>query len=183
MLAAGARPVALLDSVHLGAPDASATATALRGLASRLGGYTRDTGVPVVGGNLQFDKRYETHPLIQSVAVGVARAEALIAPQATGLGNTIVFVGSQAPQPLPEEAAADPLVQRRLTDACLAAFRTGSVAGASPIGPAGLAGAVVRLAQNGETGIEIDLDAVPHKAPDVTPFQALCSEGGEQLIH
>jgi phosphoribosylformylglycinamidine synthase len=187
VLAAGARPVALLDSVHLGAPDAPSTATALRGLAARLGAYTRDAGVPVVGGNLQFDKRYEASALIQSVAVGVAKTEALVEGRATGLGNTIMFVGTQAaPARLAEErgdtAAGDAFVQRRLTDACLAAFQLGSVAGAYAIGPAGLSGALVRLAQNGETGVEIDLDAVPRKAPGAAPFETLCVEGSEQLL-
>jgi phosphoribosylformylglycinamidine synthase subunit PurL len=187
VLATGARPLALLDSVHLGAPERPNTASALRDLAAKLGAYTRDAGVPVIGGNLQFDKRYEEHPLIQSVALGVARCEALVPAQATGLGNTIVFVGAQpAPQRAADEradaAAPDAFAQRRLTDACLAIFRLGSVAGACAIGPAGLAGAVVRLAQNGETGIEIDLDAVPRKAPGVAPFETLCAEGSEQLL-
>jgi phosphoribosylformylglycinamidine synthase II len=183
VLAAGARPVALLDSVHLGAPDSASTATALRGLAAKLGVYTRDAGVPVVGGNLQFDKRYEANPLIQSVALGVAKSEALVPVEATGLGNTIVFVGAQPiSQRDAPERTDDALAQRRLTDTCLAILQLGSVAGASAIGPAGLAGAVVRLAQNGETGVEIDLDAVPRKAPSVTPYEALCAEGSEQLL-
>jgi phosphoribosylformylglycinamidine synthase len=184
VLAAGARPVALLDSVHLGAPDAAETAPALRGLASRLAAYARDAGVPVVGGNLQFDRRYQSAALVQSVALGLAKTESLIEGRATGLGNTIIFVGAQSSgrESNEEAGGGDAFAQRRLTDACLAAYRLGSVAGAYAIGSAGLAGAVTRLAQNGETGIELDLDAVPRRAASVTPYAALCAGGAEQML-
>jgi phosphoribosylformylglycinamidine synthase len=183
VLAAGGKPVALLDSVHLGAPDAPETAQELRSLASKLGGYARDAGVPVVGGNLQFDKRYQTSALVQSVAVGVAKTESLVEGRATGLGNTLVFVGAATTSGAGREAeGGDAFAQRRLGDACLAAYRLGSVAGAFAVGPAGLAGAAVRLAQNGETGIELDLDAVPRKAGAVAPYEALCTGGGEQML-
>jgi phosphoribosylformylglycinamidine synthase II len=184
VLAAGARPVALLDSVHLGAPDAAETAPALRGLATRLASYARDAGVPVVGGNLQFDRRYQSSALVQSVALGLAKTEALVEGRATGLGNTIVFVGAQSSREGTDEGSAggDAFAQRRLTDACLAAYRLGSVAGAFAIGSAGLAAAIARLAQNGETGIELDLDAVPRRAANMTPYAALCAGGAEQML-
>lgn len=183
VLAAGGKPVALLDSVHLGAPDATETAPALRNLATRLGAYARDVGIPVVGGNLQFDKRYQPNALVQTVAVGVAKTEALVEGRATGLGNTLVFVGAGLAASAGREAeGGDAFAQRRLGDACLAAYRTGSVAGAYAVGPSGLAGAAVRLAQNGETGVELDLDAVPRKASNVAPYEALCAPGAEQLL-
>ena len=185
VVAAGAKPVALLDAVYLGAADAPETATALRDLATRLAAYSRDAAVPVVGGNLQFDKRYRERALVQSLAVGIAKSDSLVEGRATGLGNTIVFVGAHAAQATSEEhaesGAGDAFAQRRLTDACLAAFRLGSVAGAYAIGEAGLSGAIARLAQNGETGIELDLDAVPRKA-SMTPYETLCTEGAEQML-
>ena len=181
VLAAGAKPVALLDAVHLGAADAPDTAEALRNLAQRLGAYTRDVGVPVVGGNLQFDKRYQGDSLVQTIAVGLARSDQLIEGRATGLGNTLLFVGTQL-APSSEADAGDAFAQRRLSDACAAVFRSGSVEGAGAVGPSGLAAAALRLAQNGETGIELDLDAVPRKAADMTPCDALCAQGREQLL-
>jgi phosphoribosylformylglycinamidine (FGAM) synthase-like enzyme len=180
VLAAGGKPLALLDSVHLGAPEAPETAQALRGLAARLGVYARDAGVPVVGGNLQFDKRYHPDALVQSVAVGVAKTDALVEGRATGPGNTLLFVGASAGGR--EAEGGDAYAQRRLSDACLAAYQLGSVAGAYAIGPSGLAAAVVRLAENGETGVELDLDAVPRKAGEIAPAELLCTAGAEQML-
>ncbi len=182
VIALGARPFALLDSVRLSAPDDRGTAEALRRLASTLGEYARVAGVPVVGGDLKFARRYAQQPLTQLIALGVMRAEAAVESRATGLGNSLLWVGAAGAQSSDEDStAADALALKRLTDACLTAFRLGSIEGAHSVSAAGIAGAALRLAESGSTGFELDLDSVL-RADGASPSQLLCASGGQQML-
>lgn len=188
VIALGARPLALLDSVRLGAADERETADALRSLVASLGDYARHAGVPVVGGDLKFERRYAAEPLVQLFALGVVSTEAAVESRATGLGNTVVYAGtapgSDASADPREAVSADALALKRLTDACLSAFRLGSVEGAHAVGNSGVAGAALRLAESGSTGIELDLDAIPRSAgaSSANPHELLCGAGGERML-
>jgi phosphoribosylformylglycinamidine synthase subunit PurL len=161
VLAAGAAPLGLLDAVRLGDTDAPATARDLRALGAELGAYVRSADTRVVGGELRFDSRHRAPPIVQSCAVGVVRAESLVPARATGLGNTLVLV-DRVDHAEPGAPAAHDKDQHaaRLVKAVLAAYRTGSVEGALAVGAGGVAVAAARLAQAGETGAELDLDAL-----------------------
>ncbi|MDB4990114.1 MAG: Phosphoribosylformylglycinamidine synthase, synthetase subunit [Myxococcaceae bacterium] len=191
VIALGAKPLALLDSVRLGAADDRQTAQELKNLADILSAYARDVGVPVVGGDLKFERRYAEQPLVQMIALGVVRTEAALESKATGLGNTIVCVGTAAAARGTDEAPAaddvkaaashDAVALKRLGDACLAAFRLGSVEGAHAVGAAGIAGAALRLAESGSTGIELDLDLITRHA-SASPYELMCAAGGQRML-
>jgi phosphoribosylformylglycinamidine (FGAM) synthase-like enzyme len=182
VLATGARPLGLLDAVRLGETDAPATAKALRAIAADLGAYVRSADTRVVGGDLRFDARQGEAALVQSCAVGVVRAETLVPARATGLGNTLVLVEGMDTDP--EQAAAGERDHRaaKLVDSCLAAYRTGSVEGAVAVGPSGIAAAAVRLAQAGETGVELDLEALALGGGHGRPAAALFGNGYGQVL-
>jgi phosphoribosylformylglycinamidine synthase len=183
VLASGTRPVALLDAVKLGSHQSPAAAEGLRSLAARLGAYVKDANVPVVGGNLNFDAYCSDGALAQVVAIGVTRTERLMDDRATGLGNTIICAGAaRDARSESQDAPSDAFAQRRLSAGCLAAFDSGSVAGALAVSSSGIAGAAVRLAEHGATGIDLDVDAIPRLVAGVTPLSALCTPGGEQML-
>lgn len=181
VVALGARPLALLDAVRLGASDEKATADELRGFAGSLGDYARQANVPVVGGDLKFERRYAEQAIVQLIALGVGRTESTLESRATGLGNTIVCVGTLPASDGSEAGEPSASALKRLTDACLSAYRLGSVEGAHAIGASGLAGAALRLAESGSTGIELDLDAIPGRNA-ATPYALLCAAGGERML-
>jgi phosphoribosylformylglycinamidine synthase II len=181
VLATGSRPVAALDAMRFGAPDSAETQEALRSTVTRLGAYSKDAGVPMIGGDLQFDARY-TRPVIKTLAVGVARTEALLECRTTGFGNAILCVGARTgAENEHKQEPSDPVTQRRLTDACLEAYRLGSIDGARAVGAAGIAGAAARLA-TGETGVELDLDLLPRKSQGLTPAEALSATSTERML-
>ncbi|MET0341000.1 MAG: AIR synthase-related protein [Polyangiales bacterium] len=183
VLALGARPLALLDALRLGPADAPATASELKSFASSLGEYARQLGVPLVGGDLRFEKRHAEQAIVQLFALGIAPIDGTLESRATGLGNTIVCAGARPATPAGEAASDEPSASalKRLTDAALAAFRLGTVEGAHAVGAAGLAGAALRLAASGATGMELDLDAVPGH-DGATPYALLCAGGGERML-
>lgn len=174
VVAAGAEPVALFNALRLGTPGEAHTTEQLKELAQRLGAFSRDVSVPVSGGELGFDVRYETSQLVQGFGLGVALRDSLLENRATGLGNTLVFAG------IPATGASEGS-QTRLREASLAAFKLGCVEGAAGVGSSGLAGAVVRLSARGETGVELDLDALPRTEGRTSPFHVLC-DGAEALL-
>src|SRR5580658_145342 len=87
----GARPVACLDFLRFGAPDHPKTRRLVAGVAAGIGGYGNSFGVPTVGGSTGFHKRYDGNILVNAMAVGVARRDAIFTSRATGVGNPIVY--------------------------------------------------------------------------------------------
>jgi phosphoribosylformylglycinamidine (FGAM) synthase-like enzyme len=175
VIAAGAEPIALFDALRLGTPGEVQTGEQLKELAKTLNAIAKGASVPIAGGELGFDARYEASQLVQGLGLGIARSEALLDCKATGLGNTLLYAGV-----LGSEGADD--IQRRLGEAGLAAIKLGSVEGASGVSVSGLAGAVVRLASRGDTGVELDLDALPRGPQASSPFQTLCAPAEALLL-
>ncbi len=105
----GARPVALLDSLHMGPITASSAASPpgpagpvdgarsrwiLEGVVSGISGYGNSVGVPTVGGELAFHPCFAENPLVNVMCVGVMTHDRLVLAQASGVGNLAVLLGS-----------------------------------------------------------------------------------------
>ncbi len=175
VVSAGADPLGLFDALRLGTAGEVHTADQLKELAQRLGGLSRSMAVSIAGGDLSFDGRYEASQLVQGLGLGVGRTEALVDARATGLGNTLLYAG------VPGAPAAED-IHKRLHEACQAALKLGSIEGAAGVGVAGLVGSVVRLAARGETGVELDLDALPRNSEPFSPGGILCSPAEAVLL-
>src|SRR5580700_8353068 len=91
----GARPIANLNSLRFGRPDHPRTPELLRGVVAGIGGYGNCVGVPTVGGELQFDARYDGNPLVNAFTCGVARADRIFYGRASGVGNSVLYIGAK----------------------------------------------------------------------------------------
>jgi phosphoribosylformylglycinamidine synthase subunit PurL len=91
----GARPIASLNSLRFGRPDHPRTPELLRGVVAGIGGYGNCIGVPTVGGELQFDERYDGNILVNAFTCGVAPANAIFYGRASGIGNSILYIGAK----------------------------------------------------------------------------------------
>src|SRR5580700_2787466 len=91
----GARPIASLNSLRFGRPDHPRTPELLRGVVAGIGGYGNCIGVPTVGGELQFDARYDGNILVNAFTCGVARTDRIFYGRASGLGNSILYIGAR----------------------------------------------------------------------------------------
>ena len=69
----GARPIALLNSIHFGAPDHFKTKSLLNGVVSGIGGYGNCIGIPTVAGETKFNETYNENILVNAMAVGHAK--------------------------------------------------------------------------------------------------------------
>ncbi len=73
ILAMGARPVAVMDSLRFGPADAPDTRRVLPGVVSGISFYGNCLGLPNIGGELAFDACYAGNPLVNALCVGVMR--------------------------------------------------------------------------------------------------------------
>ena len=77
------------------APIIRARRELLRGVVAGIGGYGNCIGVPTVGGELQFDARYDGNILVNAFTCGVARTDRIFYGRASGVGNPILYIGAK----------------------------------------------------------------------------------------
>ncbi len=199
----GARPIASLDSLRFGRPDHPRTPELLRGVVAGVGGYGNSIGVPTVGGELQFDARYDGNILVNAFTCGVARTDRIFYGRASGIGNSILYIGARTgrdgihgatmasdefsgtgkrPAIRTTMQVGDPFMGKLLLEACLELFATEALEGIQDMGAAGLTSSSVEMAGRADNGIRIDLDRVPRRAKALTPYEILLSESQERML-
>ncbi len=207
IMAMGARPIAIADSLRFGPAGAPDTARVLPGVVAGIGGYGNCLGLPNIGGELAFDPSYAGNPLVNALCVGVLRVSDLHLAHASGAGNKIVLFGARTGldgiggvsvlasesfsadsaehgtgrKKLPSVQVGDPFAEKVLIECCLELFDAGLVAGIQDLGGAGLSCATSELASAGDGGMQVDLGAVPLRASGMTPAEILCSESQERM--
>src|ERR1700689_2692611 len=210
----GARPIAVLDSLRFGpiaAGPGAGSATAediarnrriLDGVIRGIGFYGNCFGVPPVGGEVVFEPCYSNNPLVNALALGIARREELFYARAQGSGNPVIYVGAktgrdgihgasllasaefseESQQKRPNVQVGDPFLEKLLLEACLEAMRTGAVVAIQDMGAAGLTSSSSEMASRGGLGIEIDLARVPQRETGMTPYEIMLSESQERML-
>jgi phosphoribosylformylglycinamidine synthase len=197
----GARPIASLNSLRFGRPDHPRTPELLRGVVAGIGGYGNCVGVPTVGGEVQFDARYDGNILVNAFTCGVARTDRIFYGRASGIGNRILYIGAKTgrdgihgatmasdefsaggPSQRPTMQVGDPFMGKLLIEACLQLFSEDVLEGIQDMGAAGLTSSSVEMAGRAQNGIELDLDAIPRRAKAMTPYEILLSESQERML-
>jgi phosphoribosylformylglycinamidine synthase subunit PurL len=207
----GARPIAVLDSLRFGeiAPskntseeEAAKNRRILDGVVRGVGGYGNCFGVPTVGGEVGFEPCYAQNPLVNALALGIARKEEIFLAKAKGIGNPVIYVGAktgrdgihgasllasaefteESQQKRPNVQVGDPFMEKLLLEACLEAMKTGAVVAIQDMGAAGLTCSTCEMASRGGTGIEIDLAKVPQRETGMTPYEIMLSESQERML-
>ncbi|NUP89330.1 MAG: phosphoribosylformylglycinamidine synthase subunit PurL [Candidatus Sumerlaeia bacterium] len=197
----GARPIALLDNLRFGEPDAPHMRHLIEGVVEGIAGYGNCVGVPTVGGDIMFDPGHAGNILVNVMCVGLVRTEHIRRGQAHGPGNAVLYFGSPtgrdgihgatfASGELSEEAlerrsavqVGDPFMGKRILECTLELIERGLVVGIQDMGAAGLTCSTCEMAGRAGTGIEIDLDRVPQRAPAMSAYEILLSESQERML-
>jgi len=172
------------------------------GVVSGIAHYGNCFGIPTVAGEVYFDKTYQGNPLVNAFCLGVLRHEQITRGAARGVGNPVFYVGpatgrdglagaSFASQDLTEESSeqqrgavqvGDPFMEKLVCEACLELLATGAVAGMQDMGAAGLTCSTCETAARAGTGIEIELDKVPQRAPNMSSYEIMLSESQERML-
>lgn len=171
------------------------------GVVRGVGGYGNCVGVPTVGGEVNFHKAYDGNPLVNAMTVGVAKQDKIFLSAAAGVGNPVVYVGSKTGRDgihgatmssaeFDEEAASkrptvqvgDPFIEKLLIEACLELMATDAIVAIQDMGAAGLTSSAVEMAGKGGVGIELNLDAVPQREPNMSAYEMMLSESQERML-
>lgn len=174
VLAAGARPIAALDSLRFGAAGAPGTAARLRGAVRGLAHAGSCAGIPVVGGEVQFDAAEGGGHLLGVLALGLLKSDRVSRGAVSGAGNPVLLLGARTGRDRPP--AADPFAGKVLLEACLELFRTDALLALEGLSAGGLAGAAARLAGRTGSGFQLDLDRLPAREVGLTAQEQLLSE-------
>jgi phosphoribosylformylglycinamidine synthase len=198
---AGARPIALLDSLRFGPLRGPYNKYLLTGVVDGIQFYGNCVGVPTVAGEIYFDESYSGNCLVNVMCIGIAKKEKIARARAKGKSNSIIYVGSSTgrdgiggcsilaskefkkdEEKRPTVQIGDPFTEKCLIEATLEALSTGFVVGIKDMGAAGLTCASSEMAAAGKSGIKIELEKVPLREQDMAPWEIMMSESQERML-
>ena len=173
----------------------------MAGVVAGIGGYGNSFGVPTVGGEVNFHRRYNGNCLVNAFALGIARKDAIFYSKAEGVGLPVVYLGAKTgrdgvggatmasaefdhriEEKRPTVQVGDPFTEKRLLEACLELMASGAVVAIQDMGAAGLTCSAVEMGAKGDLGIALDLDRVPTREPGMTAYEMMLSESQERML-
>jgi phosphoribosylformylglycinamidine synthase subunit PurL len=159
IFALGARPIAVLDSLRFGEPEASGRSRYLLDHAvAGIGHYGNSIGVPTIGGEVYFEAPYEQSCLVNAMALGLAETQRMIRSAAAGVGNVVVLFGASTGRDgiggasvlasaeldeadgdkRPTVQVGDPFAEKKLMECSLELLDRGLLVSLQDLGAAGL---------------------------------------------
>ncbi len=197
----GARPIAAMNALRFGATDHPKTRHLVAGVVSGVGGYGNSFGVPTVGGEVEFDARYNGNCLVNAFAAGLAKTDAIFYSKAEGVGLPVVYLGAKTgrdgvggatmasaefdetiEEKRPTVQVGDPFTEKCLLEASLELMASGAVIAIQDMGAAGLTCSAVEMGAKGDLGVELDLDKVPVREDNMTAYEMMLSESQERML-
>jgi phosphoribosylformylglycinamidine synthase len=200
VIAMGARPIALLDSLRFGPLPESAHH--VEGVVAGIGGYGNCIGIPTVAGEVYFEDCYANNPLVNAMCVGLVKVDRLMRARAEGTGNSLMLVGADtgrdgihgasfasveldenSSERRPAVQVGNPFLEKLLLEACMDLQHTDAVIGIQDLGAAGLTSAVAECAGRVPgAGVRIDVSRVPRRERGMTPYDVMLSESQERML-
>jgi phosphoribosylformylglycinamidine synthase II len=199
VIAMGARPVALLDSLRFGPLPASRHH--FEGVVAGVGGYGNCMGIPTVAGEIYFEDCYAGNPLVNAMCVGLVRSDELVHARAEGTGNTLLLVGSQtgrdgihgasfasleldgsAEERRPAVQVGNPFLEKCLLEACMELRGLEGVVAVQDLGAAGLTSSVAECAARAGAGARLEVSNVPRRESGMTSYEVMLSESQERML-
>lgn len=206
----GARPIASLDSLRFGiiksplpedTDKINRTKYLVKGVVEGIGHYGNCFGVPTVSGEVYFDKCYQDNPLVNAMAVGIVKKGRTASATAKGKGNPVFIVGSStgrdgihgatfASEEISEKSESrrpnvqvgDPFTEKLLLEATLEVINSGAVVGIQDMGAAGITCSSSEMSAKGKCGMKLNLDLIPLRDKDMTPYEIMLSESQERML-
>jgi phosphoribosylformylglycinamidine synthase subunit PurL len=197
----GARPIAVLDSLRFGRLSDPKVSHLFRRVVKGIADYGNSFGVPTVAGEVYFDNSYQDNPLLNAMAVGIVEHGKVAKAIARGKGNVVMIVGSKtgrdgihgatfASEEISEQSEAkkssvqvgDPFAGKILLEATLEVIASGFVIGVQDMGAAGITCSTSEMSARGNSGMVIDLEKIPLREKEMTPYEILLSESQERML-
>jgi phosphoribosylformylglycinamidine synthase II len=203
ILCMGARPIALLDPLRFGTlKDNPHSQWLFKYVVKGIADYGNCTGIPTIGGEVEFDKSFESNCLVNVACIGLGSIDDFKhAPsRAYNPGDYIILMGGStgrdgihgvtfASRTLTEMSEADrpavqigdPFTKKLIIEATLEAIRTGYVRGLKDLGGGGFSCALSELTGDGGTGASVDMRKIFTREPGMNSFEVMLSESQERM--
>lgn len=199
----GARPIASLDSLHFGELDDPKMQMKVAGTVKGIGDYGNCMGIPTVAGETTFDPCYSGNFLVNAMSVGLMDQKDIQKGKAAGIGNAVMYVGAKtgrdgihgatfASADFSDENATqrsavqvgDPFMEKLLLEACLELIQNHPdwLVGIQDMGAAGIVSSSAEMASEGDAGMDLDLDLVPQREPNMSAYEIMLSESQERML-
>jgi phosphoribosylformylglycinamidine synthase II len=197
----GARPIANINSLRFGDINHKKTKELVNGVVSGISHYGNSIGVPTVGGEVTFDKSYDGNILVNAMSVGIAKQDKIFYSAASNIGAPVVYIGSKTGRDgingavmasdefkegdedkRPTVQVGDPFTEKLLLEACMELMQDDIILSIQDMGAAGLTSSSFEMSGKGGTGIELDLEKVPQREVNMTPYEIMLSESQERML-
>ena len=148
-----------------------------------------------------FDDCYNTNPLVNAFSAGIMRKEDMISATSSGEGNPVFIVGSHTGKDgihgasfaskdisedsvndLPAVQVGDPFQEKLLLEATLELAKTDAIVGMQDMGAAGITCSSNEMSSAGNHGMDLWLDKVPTRQPNMKDWEILLSESQERML-
>ncbi|CAB4873305.1 MAG: phosphoribosylformylglycinamidine synthase subunit PurL [Actinobacteria bacterium] len=202
VIALGARPIAMLNSLRFGHPSSPRSRWLLDRAVAGIGHYGNSIGVATVGGEIHFDPSYESNCLINAMCVGIADPDRLMRCAATGVGNRVILfgaltgrdgiggasvlasaeLGDDDADKRPTVQIGDPFAEKKVLEASLELIDADLLVALQDLGAAGLTSSASEMAAQGGVGLDIDVANVPLREQGMEPFEIMVSESQERML-
>jgi len=202
VIALGARPIAMLNSLRFGHPSSPRSRWLLDRAVAGIGHYGNSIGVATVGGEIHFDPSYESNCLINAMCVGIADPNRLMRCAATGVGNRVILfgaltgrdgiggasvlasaeLGDDDADKRPTVQIGDPFAEKKVLEASLELIDADLLVALQDLGAAGLTSSASEMAAQGGVGLDIDVARVPLREQGMEPFEIMVSESQERML-
>ena len=197
----GARPVVSMNSLRFGSLSHPKTRYLLNGVVAGIAGYGNCIGVPTVGGEIYFNECYNGNIMVNAFALGLVKTEKIFKGLASGVGNSVMYVGSKtgrdgihgatmaseefdekSEEKRPTVQVGDPFTEKLLLEACLELMKTDYIVGIQDMGAAGLTSSSFEMAGRSGTGIEMDIMKIPRREDGMNSYELMLSESQERML-
>lgn len=200
----GARPVAVLDSLHFGELENNPTMRyKMEETIKGVGDYGNCMGIPNLGGETTFDPCYNGNILLNAMNVGLMNVKDMEHGKAKGSGNSVMYVGAKtgrdgihgatfASADFSKEhetqrsavQVGDPFMEKLLMEACLDLITQHRewLIGIQDMGAAGIVSSSAEMATEGKSGMVLNLNAVPQREPNMSAYEIMLSESQERML-
>lgn len=201
VISQGCKAVGLMNCLRFGHPSKPNNAYLLENVVRGISEYGNSVGIPVIGGELEFDDSYDENCLVNVVCVGWVKQDQVVRSYAKTPGHHLVMFGSTtgrdgiagvsfASEAFSDEEEenrgavqiGDPLSKKIVIDTLQELIEEKLLEGLQDFGGGGMTSAAGELARAGGTGVEIDLDKVPLREPDMKPNEIIISESQERML-
>jgi phosphoribosylformylglycinamidine synthase len=198
ILSAGTRPIAIFDGLRFGDIEKDAQAKWLfKNAVTGIADYGNCLGIPTIGGETEFDNCYTNYALVDVAAIGFGKKDRLIKNHAN-IGDVVVLLGGStgrdgiggsqfASDSLESENRSavqipDPFIEKLIIEAILEARNHKLIHALKDLGGGGLSCAVSETADTLSVGIDVDVDKIHTREPNMDPQEIMVSESQERML-